>query len=508
MHRRTRSQLLGATYSAALAVACIAAAPARLAAQQALPPAPELNLMAMAGQSTSGQSPAATAQNPGANGPLQNGVPATPATSSSAGDMQDSSSSAQAPAGINGPRLTLEQAEQLAYRNNPNISVARLLALAEGQVTREARSSELPQATADLTAVDAHQGSRITGGGTLNSPRVLDKGAAGLTISQLITDFGRTHNFVKSAQSNARAQLENEKATELDIKLAVDQAFYQALTSQAVLKVAQQTLAQRQATGDQVSALTKSKVKSDLDLSFANVQISQANLLLLDAENNEAASMAALNTVLGSEQDQQYVLADEDNGNPPPAPSDPDAMVQEAFTQRPDLAALNERYLSAKQYATAERDQLLPTISAMASGGSTPVRDDLIQSSWYMGAGVNMSIPVFNGFLYSAEAKEAKYRASAAQEQIRNLRDTVARDVRTAVLNAQTSFRRIGVTQDMLNQANMALDLAQARYKIGLSSIVELTQAQLAQTQAEIDNTNALYTYQTALAEVRYEIGQ
>jgi outer membrane protein len=60
----------------------------------------------------------------------------------------------------------------------------------------------------------------------------------------------------------------------------------------------------------------------------------------------------------------------------------------------------------------------------------------------------------------------------------------------------------------MLDQANLALDLAQARYKIGLSSIVELTQGQLQQTQAEIANTSAKYAYQTALAEVRYEIGQ
>ena len=111
-------------------------------------------------------------------------------------------------------------------------------------------------------------------------------------------------------------------------------------------------------------------------------------------------------------------------------------------------------------------------------------------------------------FSTTLEAKEAKYRAGAAAEQVRYLRDIVARDVRTSVLNAQTAFQRIGVTQNELDQANLALDLAQARYKIGLSSIVELTQAQLVQTQAEIDNTNALYTYQTALAELRYEIGQ
>jgi outer membrane protein len=91
---------------------------------------------------------------------------------------------------------------------------------------------------------------------------------------------------------------------------------------------------------------------------------------------------------------------------------------------------------------------------------------------------------------------------------VRNLRDAIARDVRTAVLNAQTAYQRITVTRQLLDQANLALDLASARYNIGLSGIVEITQAQLDQTQAEIAHTNARYAYQTALAVVRYEIGQ
>ena len=406
-----------------------------------------------------------------------------------------------------GPQLTIAQAEQMAIEHNPNISVARLLALAQAQVTREVRSIEMPMATGDLTAVDAHDGSRITAG-LLSNPSIYDRAAGGLTVTQLITDFGRTHNLVLSAQSNAKAQLENSRATQLDIVLTVDQAFYQALTAQAVFKVAQQTVAQRQATVDQVSALTKAKIRSDLDLSFADVQNSQAKLLLLDAQNSEQAAMAALNNVLGSEQDQQYSLVDETNGNPPPAPDAPEAMVQAAFSARPDLAALNDQFLAAREYSTAQRDLWLPTISALAAVGGAPVRADQILSPWYGTAGANISIPLFNGFLYNADAKEAKYQAEAAQESVRNLRDVIARDVRTAVLNAQTAYQRIAVTQQLLNQANFALDLANARYKIGLSSIVELAQAQLNQTQADIANTNARYSYQTALAVVRYQIGQ
>jgi len=406
-----------------------------------------------------------------------------------------------------GLRLTLADAERMAIQHNPNVSIAHLLQLAQAQVVRETRSADLPMATGNLTAVGSHENSRITAG-ALNAPHIFDKAAGGLTVSQLITDFGRTHNLVKSAKSTARAQLENEQATAEDITLAVDQAYYQALSAQSVLKVAQQTVNTRQATDQQIGALANSKLRSTLDLSLADVQVSQAKLLVLDAQNALASAMADLNALLGSDSETQYTLVDETLPNPQAAPANTEELVQLAFRRRPDLLALEDRSLAAKQFSSAEHDLMRPTISALAAAGGTPVRDDQILSSWYGAAGANVSIPLFNGFEYSARAKEADLRASAAQEQARNLRDNVARDVRTAVLNAQIASQRIGVTQELLKQANTALDLAQARYKVGLSGIVDLTQAQLAQTEAEIGVANARFTYQTALAVVKYQTGQ
>ena len=456
--------------------------PSQLTFQKALlPNAPHVQLLAQAGQITSPQMLI------GAPPPM----PPKPPTA--------------APAG---PTLTLAQAEQMAIQNNPHITVARLLALAQAQITRQARSAYMPMAYSDLEAVGSHYQSRLTAMGFLQSSRLLDKAAGGLTVDQLITDFGRTHNLLLSARSTAQAQLENERATEQDITLTVDQAFYRGLTAQADMRVAEETVAQRQATADQIGALTKAKLRSDVDLSFADVQLSQARLLLLNAQNQAQDAMAALNTVLGSEQDQQYTLVDQTPANPQPPPQDPEPLVQQAFGARPDLAALNDNFTAAAEYSKAERDLWMPTVSAMAVVGATPVRDDLIQSSWYGGAGASINIPLFNGFLFNAEAREARLRAGAAQQQVRNLRDDIARDVRTATLDAQDAFDRIAVTQEMLNESNLALDLSQARYKIGLSGIVELTQAQLAQTQAQIEYTNARYAYQTAQAVLRYQLGQ
>lgn len=405
------------------------------------------------------------------------------------------------------PALTLAEAEHLAIEHNPRLSIARLLQLAQAQVTQEVRSGELPLATGNLTAVDSHIGSRITAG-ALNNPIVYERAAGGITISQLITDFGRTRNLIASAQSQARAQTDAQRATTADIVLAVDQAFYNALASQAVLKVAQGTVAARQATDDQIGALASSKLKSSLDLSFADVELSQANLLLLDAQNAAQDSMASLNALLGSEQDEQYNLVDQTPGEAQPAPNDIETLVQVAFNSRPDLAALHENSVAADQFSKAEHALSRPTVSALGTAGGTPVRPDQITSSWYGAVGANVSIPVFNGFLYSARAREAHLRAQAAEEEVRNLRELIARDVRTSALAAQAAFHRIAVTKQLFDQSNLAMDLAQTRYKLGLSGIVELSQAQLAQTQAEIGYANARFAYQTALAVLSFQTGQ
>ena len=113
----------------------------------------------------------------------------------------------------------------------------------------------------------------------IKQPRHFARAAAGATVSQLITDFGHTTNLVASARFHAKAEDQNAMATKEEVLLAVDQAFYNALQSQAVLKVAQQTVDSRQLVSDQVSALTRSKLKSELDFSFANVNLAQAMLL-------------------------------------------------------------------------------------------------------------------------------------------------------------------------------------------------------------------------------------
>jgi outer membrane protein len=399
-------------------------------------------------------------------------------------------------------RLSLKDAEALALKNNPAISVARLTALASEQVTREVRSNLWPQAYGNLTAVDARENSRITAG-VLNNPSVYTRAAGGATVSQLITDFGHTTNLVAGARLQARADEQNAVATKQDTLLAVDQAFYNALQTHAVLQVAEQTVASRQLLSDQVSALTKSKLRSDLDLSFANVNLAQAKLLYLDALNNDKASMAALSAILGYPTLETFELVNDTEPLAPP-PAEVDPLIAEAFAKRPEILALEFQSESEEKLHRAEHDQMYPTISALGAFGDSPVRDDVIYGP-YAAVGVNVEIPIFNGFLFSAKSREADLRTQATRQRRMDLRNRISRDVRTSWLAASTAFDRVNVSEQLLAQANQALDLAQTRYKLGLSSIVELSQAQLQQTQAEIGNAQAGYEYRLALSVLRYQ---
>jgi outer membrane protein len=426
--------------------------------------------------------------------------------STAAASMASAQLPATAPSNSATEQLTREQAEQTALRNNPRVSVSHLLALAQHQVVRESRSGELPALAGSVTAEAAYDGSRIASG-ALTDSSLFQHAGGGVTFSQLITDFGHTTNLVASSKLQERAQNANDLATREDIVLAADQAFYNALQAQALLQVARQTVSTRQSTQVQVNQLTQNKLRSTLDLSFANVTVSQAQLLQLDAANNANATMAALDEVLGLDHEVQYALVDSTAAAPPPPP-DVDVLVQLALKQRPDLQSLDYNRQAAQKLSRAQEDQKLPSITALGTVGGTPIRSgEYFRSSWDGGIAANVNVPIFNGFLFSAQAKEASLRANAAGEQTRQLRNQIVRDVHTAWLDANNAFSRIGVTAELLDQSNQGLGLAQTRYQLGLSSIVELSQAQLQQTQADISHTNAEYQYRLALAALDYQTG-
>ena len=404
------------------------------------------------------------------------------------------------------PTLTLAEAEALALRDHPRIAAANDRALAAQEVTTQKRSGYFPQASLFATAAGANaDDTRILAGG-LNNPSIYDRAAGGLQVSQLITDFGRTANLAAGARFAAQAENQNATGTRELVKLQVATSYLAALEAVAVLQVARQTFDTRQLLLDQVSALATNKLRSELDVSFARVAVEEGKLLMQRSQNDADAAMASLSTALGSDRFTQYQLTE------PALPAgavtnDVADLVQTALARRPELLSLRNQREASRRLARSDRDARLPTISAVGVAGGSPAHDSRLPDN-YAAAALELSLPIFSGGYYTAQQREAELRAAAAAEVLRTAENEVIRDVRIAWLNLNNAMEQLQTAEELVRQAGEAYELAEARYKSGISSIVELSQAQLALTSAQITGINARYNVFIQQATLAYQTGR
>ncbi len=399
--------------------------------------------------------------------------------------------------------LTLADAQRVAIQNNPQYSAAKFTAAAAYQVPNQYRANYEPSMFGNFTSVGADNGSRLAAGG-LNNPVVYNRVGSGLSVSQLITDFGRTSNLVGMSKLRAQAQDQVTERSRAQILLDTTRAYFAVLRANALLTVANQTVDARQLVVDQVSALAESKLKSTLDVSFAKVNLSDAKLLQIQAQNDVKAAEADLSRAMGLPGQTAFVLTEEPM--PPALPDRVNDLISQALQNRPEVKELQLRESADQRFAKAEHALFYPTLGVIGTAGFVPAGYAAIPGR-YGAVGLNVSIPILNGGLFRARQTEAELTAKATESDLTNVENNVVRDVRVAWLNATTAYNRIALTQELLTQAQLGLDLAQSRYDLGLGSIVELSQAQLNLTSAQIANTSAKYEYEAEHANVEYQAG-
>ncbi|HTR40078.1 MAG TPA: TolC family protein [Pseudomonadales bacterium] len=403
------------------------------------------------------------------------------------------------------PTLTLVDAEQIALKQHPQIAQANYLMLAAQEAVTEARSGFFPNANLYANAVGADDpGTRILAGG-LNNPSVFGRGAGGVEVSQLITDFGRTANLAASSKDQAKAQGQSANATREQVLLGVDVSYFSAIEAQAVLRVAQQTFDTRQTLLGQITALATNKLRSELDVSFARVEVQQARLIVERAQNDSDAAMATLSAALGYSEFHPFQLIDRAPATNS-VTADVDSLVQTALSHRPELLSLRYDRDAASRFAKSQRDARLPTVNAVGMAGTAAWRDPELPPNYAVG-GVQLSLPIFAGGYYVARQREAELKAEADDEMLRNVENNVIRDVRIAWLNVSDALEQLKTTEELAENAAESFTLAQARYKSGLSSIVELSDAQLNLTSAQISEANARYNILIQQANLNYQTG-
>lgn len=401
--------------------------------------------------------------------------------------------------------LTLEAAEAAALANQPRMLAAQARARASAERIREARAGLLPVVGFNASGARvADAGTAIAAGG-LTTSSISDRFAYGGNLAQLVTDFGRTSALVASARSNAEAQLDQATLTRAQVRLNVRSAYFGVLGAEAVLKAAQAARANRALVSRQLSALAQSELRSTLDVNFANVLESEAELAVVHAQSLVAQQRARLATAMGLTQTMTVPLADI-AGTGEAMPGAPDDLQQQAQVQRADLHAVIASQQAAQHFAQAEKRLRYPTLHVLGAAGEIPFHDHTLHDQ-YAAAGFNLSVPVFNGGLFAARRAEAEQEAAARAHDVAESKLEVTEQVRDAWYRADEAFRSLDVSARLMAQSKEALRLAQDRYDAGLGSIVELNEAQLNETSAEISAADAKYTYLARRAELDFAAG-
>ncbi len=388
--------------------------------------------------------------------------------------------------------LTLDEAESMAMQNHPRLKSAQLGVDSANELVTQARSAYKPFVSANVVASAADHLSRIGAGGGLNASSIFSRFASGIMINGPVWDFGRTSNLVSSARSRAGAASEIVNASRADLRLGVRNAYFSALLAQSTVRVARETLEARRLVLKQVAALAESNLRSTLDVGFAEVAVSEAELAVANAVTLLNSAMVELSAAMGMKQTVNYSLADVPA--PPDLDNDAETMAKDSVA-RPELEARRLQVKAARSFAEAERRLAFPTLTGLGVAGVIPAGDDRLKTR-YSGIGLNLNIPLYNGDLNRSRRRDADLRVKIAELELLDAEIRIGAEVKRAWLAANDSFQRLPVTAKLLEQARRTQRLAQTRYELGLGNIVELNQAQLSRFTAEIAEVTARYEYQ------------
>jgi outer membrane protein len=401
--------------------------------------------------------------------------------------------------------LTLDLAESTALAHQPQLLAAQLRARASANRIRQARAGLLPSVNFNATGALVADTGSSTAAGNVTTSAVSDRFAYGANLSQLVTDFGRTNAIIGSAKYQAAAQADLATLTKAQVRLNVREAYFAVLGAEAVLRAAQSAQTNRHLISRQLSALAQSELRSTMDVNFADVLESEADLAVVQAQSVVAQDRSRLTTAMGRQTLVTEPLAE------PAAITDallnaPDTLQYQALAQRADLSAAQASQQAAHEVALAEKRLNYPTLNVLGAAGQIPFHDHTLHDN-YAAAGFNLNIPVFNGNLFAARRAEAELEASARQRDVEQVQLQVNEQVRGAWYRADEAYRSLNVTARLVAQSKEALRLAQDRYEAGLGSIVELNEAQLNETSAEITSAGATYSYLSRRSELDFAAG-
>ncbi|MCU7495900.1 MAG: TolC family protein [Ignavibacteria bacterium] len=398
-------------------------------------------------------------------------------------------------------RLSIQDATRMALENNPSVRIATSGYDVSNALLRQSRSGYFPVISFNASGTYT-EGSFVFNPSIPVREQTYRSYTAGFQAQQLLWDFGRTSSRVSANENFLGASAEDYQSALENVIVSVQTAYYSFLQTQYVVRVDEETLQQAQEHLKVAQAFFKAGRTAEYDVTKAEVDVANAEVNLLRARNQVQIAKLQLENAIGVQNPKNYVLLDSLKAVRLSLSIDSARAI--ALENRSELKAANFRVQANKELLSASWAQNLPVISAVGNynwnGFGLP-----LYSRW--NAGLNFSLPIFQGFYVSAQVQEsqANVEEAAATEDL--ARQNAILDVSQSYLAADEAFQRIGASEKLVQSAVENLRLAKGRYNSGVGSPTEITDAQITLSNARITNIQALYDYNTSLIRLKKSMG-
>jgi outer membrane protein len=402
-------------------------------------------------------------------------------------------------------QLTLNEGVSIAIKHNPKIEIARQQYQANQGVLTQAKSFYLPQLSGGIgygrQSIDAQ------------SPVDADNvGSALLQVSQLIFDFGKTTGMIDASSFNLQASSENLAQAHHDLVFQVKEKFYTVLEHERLIGVAEEAVSNYEQQLYRAQIFYKSGVRTKIDVTNAEVNLSNQKLRLLQARADYKAALVDLENVIGiapnngdykpvNNEPPLWELA----AQKPQMPGALDSLLQNAEKNRPGLKEYTYLISAAEAGLTKAKGDYWPTLDAVGTYDNFETDLASYADNWQITARLNWKF--FSGFATEGKVAEATAQLRQVQAGLRDFQLEVTRDVTDSYLRAAENREAVDLADQTLKLAVENLQLAMERYQAGLGDLLEFNDAQLLYTQNQSSLVGTYYKYLTVLARIDRAVG-
>lgn len=390
-----------------------------------------------------------------------------------------------------GEVLSLKRCIEIALKKQPNISAAAGNKSSAESRVGQAKASYYPQIEIG------------TGYSRIHSIDTFSQYSGSISLKQNIYDFGRTETGIKVQRYNLESAEEELTDTIQRVIFDVTQSYYNLIKAKRNRDVALEVVKQYEGHLIQAKGFYEAGTRPRYDVTQAEVNLSNARLNLIKAENAVKLAIASLNNSMGVPDAPEYEV--EDNLQFRKIEVTLNDALSTALKNRPDLISIISKRRAAEQSVELARKNYNPTISGTINygwgGNNFP-----LEREWNLGA--TLTIPIFNGYLTRYQVSEAESNLYTIKAQEELLRQNIYVEVQQAYLNLKEAEERIPAAELAVRQATENLELARGRYEAGVGSPIEVTDAEASYVNARVAYIQALIDYRISIAAIEKAMGK